>query len=169
MAHWGPQQRPWSPWSAPGEIPLDFCDKWCAKTRRQKSNFRGGGSKPPGEGLDEEIGSGLRVATLHHPLSASSEGGMVQRRPPRFARRPPPARWRNHRCEPVARSCRVRWPRRVGPGRGGAGMGFPKRVLGEPRVQNKMYFVCGESAPPKTNFSGGQQTLGTSKPYLRCE
>ena len=96
---------------------------YCEKSAPPKTNFCGGRSKPPGEGLDEEIGSGLRVATLHHPLSASSEGGMVQRRPPRFARRPPPALWRNHRCEPVARSCRVRWPRRVGPGRGGAGRG----------------------------------------------
>ncbi len=71
---------------------LGFFHKNVKKRAAKKVNFCGGRSNPPGEGLDEEIGSGLRVATLHHPLSASPEGGMVQRRPPRFARRPRHAR-----------------------------------------------------------------------------
>ena len=66
--------------------------------------------------------------SLYHPLSSlRGRGGWYNEGPPRFARRPTPARWRDHCCEPDAKSCRVRWPRRVGPGagprRGGVKMG----------------------------------------------
>ncbi len=57
--------------------------------------------------------------SLYHPLSSlRGRGGWYNEGPPRFARRPTPARWRDHCCEPDAKSCRVRWPRRVGPGAG---------------------------------------------------
>ncbi len=79
--------------------------------------------------------------SLYHPLSSlRGRGGWYNEGPPRFARRPTPARWRDHCCEPDAKSCRVRWPRRVGPGagprRGGVKMGprdFAKKIPGDPQ------------------------------------
>ena len=48
---------------------------------RRGTNFCGGRSKPPGEGLDEEIGFGLRGAfVVPSPFLLERKGGMVQRR-----------------------------------------------------------------------------------------